>query len=165
MDLNTVQLILNGKYEDARKKIDVRLMRNKFDGEAWFLKGFLSYNIGNNLKYSIECIEMAIHLGYNSDFVKRVLAYIWFEQFEFNNTIRVIQQIKSKECIDFFLISIAYLLLQESNEANKYLNMAYSLDKNTTKELLKMFYKVFVQDMDTLNKHEKTTLWNIILNL
>ena len=155
-ELGTVRnLLAAGKYREAERILNRLLKENRDNDELWYFLGILAAKL-NNHDSAQEYLERAITL-------KKKPEYLWFrgmaymEIFEIEQAIEAFEEllkIDAKNIDANFFLSICYLLLDDSR-SEKYLKMAYELDKRKTKRLLKNFFDVFVSRAPAITENMK----------
>jgi tetratricopeptide (TPR) repeat protein len=158
MDIaNIVDLINKGKLDSAESIIEETIKINKSNPDAWFLKGLVSLS-RQNYDGAIEYLMQSKSLGKDDDYVRRSLGYSYFSLFKMDESIPYFAGIKKKAIDDFFMLGIAYLLMNDPMSSKEYIRSAYNMDSARTKELMKLFYVSFIHPSDLVSDKEKRDL-------
>jgi tetratricopeptide (TPR) repeat protein len=151
---NIVEMINSGKLDSAESIIEETIKINKSNADAWFLKGLVSLS-RQSYDNAIECLMQSKGFGKDDDYVKRSLGYSYFSLFKMDESIPYFAKIKKKSIDDFFMLGIAYLLINDPMSSKEYIRSAYNIDASRTKELMKLFYISFIHPSELVSDKEK----------
>jgi len=155
--VNVIELINRGKLDSAESIINETIKMNRSNPDAWFLKGLVSIS-RRNYEGAIESLMQSKSLGRNDDDVKRSLGYSYFSLFKLDESIPNFSDIRKKGVDDFFMLGVAYLMLNDPISSKEYIRSAYNMDDERTKELMKLFYVSFIHPSDLVSDKEKKAL-------
>ncbi len=152
-----IELINKGKPEAAESIIDETIKLNGSNPDAWYAKGLLSVS-RQNYENAIEFLLKSKSFGKKGDDLTRALGYSFFSMFKLDEAISYFSELKKKAADDYFMMGIAYLLINDPVSSKEYIHTAYNMDAAKTKELLKLFYVAFIHPSDEVSENAKKEL-------
>jgi tetratricopeptide (TPR) repeat protein len=152
-----LSMINKGKYGAAESIIDESIKLNASNSDAWFAKGLLSLS-RREYENAIEFMLKSKSYGKKGDDMTRALGYSFFSMFRLDEAITYFSELKNKMPDDYFMMGIAYLLINDPISSKEYIHTAYNMEPARTKELLQLFYVAFVHPSQEVSDKAKTDL-------
>jgi tetratricopeptide (TPR) repeat protein len=149
-----IEMINKGKLGAAESIIDESIELNGSSPDAWYTKGLLSIS-RQEYENAIEFFLKSKSFGMNGDDLTRALGYSFFSMFRLDEAITHFSKLGKKAADDYFMIGIAYLLINDPASSKEYIHTAYNMDAGKTKELLKLFYIAFIHPSDEMSENAK----------
>jgi tetratricopeptide (TPR) repeat protein len=150
-------MISKGKLSAAESIIDESIKLNASNADAWFAKGILSLS-RRGYENAVEFLLRSKTYGKKGDDLTRAIGYSFFSMFKLDEAITYFSELKKKSADDFFMMGIAYLLINDPISSKEYIRTAYNMDAARTKELLKLFYVAFVHPSEEVSEKAKRDL-------
>lgn len=152
-----IELINKGKLEAAESIIGESITLNGSNPDAWYAKGLLSIS-RQEYENAVEFLLKSKSFGRKGDDLTRALGYSFFSMFKLDEAISYFSELKKKAADDYFMMGIAYLLINDPVSSKEYIHTAYNMDAVKTKELLKLFYVAFIHPSDEVSESAKKEL-------
>ena len=158
MDLaGIIEMINKGNISAAESIIDETIKLNSSSSDSWYAKGLLSLS-RQEYENAIEFLLKAKSFGKKGDDLTRALGYSFFSMFRLDEAINYFSGISKKSADDYFMMGIAYLLINDPMSSKEYIHTAYNMDAVKTKELLKLFYVAFIHPSEEVSENAKKEL-------
>ncbi len=138
-------MLAGGKYREAAELINHLIEKNKENDELWYFLGIIALKF-KNYDLADEYFERAFSLNRKAEYLKlRGMSYM--EQLEIEAAIEVFEKmLELKDSVDAnFFLSVCYLLLDDP-QSEVFLKKAYKLDRRKTTQLLRNFFKTFLEN-------------------
>jgi tetratricopeptide (TPR) repeat protein len=158
MDLaGVIEMINKGKLGAAESIIDETIKLNGSSPDAWYAKGLLSLS-RQEYENAVEFLLKSKSFGRKGDDLTRALGYSFFSMFKLDEAITYFSGLGKKGAEDYFMMGIAYLLINDPVSSKEYIHTAYNIDPKKTKELLKLFYVAFIHPSEEVSEKAKKDL-------
>jgi tetratricopeptide (TPR) repeat protein len=152
-----IDLINKGNLEAAESIIGESVKLNGSSPDPWYLKGLLSLS-RQEYENAIEFLTKSRMLGRGGDDISRALGYSHFSMFSMDDAIDSFAAIRKKMADDYFMLGIAYLLVNDPQSSKEYIHTAHNTDPARAKSLLQLFYVTVINPSTQVTEDAKKAL-------
>ncbi len=153
MDIDgIIALIQNGKMDEAKVLCSETLRFNSRKGHEAFGYFYLKLK---HYDASVIHFLKSLNEGNISDSVFRGLGYAYFGSGNYGEASKYFSRVKEKDVDDYFMLFTSSLMLKDPVSARSYLDMAYDLDPDRTKELMRTLFSSLIAPSTELTDEQK----------